>query len=79
MSYSLHRSATRTHAHARIHPHSSAHGVYEELEEPGCAVVAGFDVSLEKVLAQLGHHVVEGSSVVVKPHLQLREAGDEEP
>ena len=41
--------------------------------------MAGLDVSLAKVLAQLGHHVVEGLSVVLEPHLQLWEAGDEEP
>ena len=61
------------------HALASAYGVNEELEEPGCTVVAGIDVLLAEVLAQLGHHVLEGAGVVLEPHLQLWEARTEEP
>ena len=61
------------------HALASAYSVSEELEEPGSAVVAGVDVLLAEVLAQLGHHVLEGAGVVLEPHLQLWEARTEEP
>ena len=70
---SIRGNDTSTHALA------SAYGVNEELQEPGCTVVAGVDVLLAEVLAQLGHHVLEGAGVVLEPHLQLWEARTEEP